>query len=307
MYKHAIAAFSATSAALLLTAGPVAAEAAVPARCSDYNAVSVNLSPPPPLAGDVDAAEVAAFLDAVVTGRYPLTGVPDPAPGIIGPDGMPPTAARPLTPAELYTPAAPPVVPLAAQPVASSVVPPVGAPGATVFGSFLSGSALAGGTVTEHVLTGGTLSESVLAGGTASVAPDLSPVRALIDALVARAMACYNDGGTLTVGETPMVEELSTVGEMPTVAEMPALPQLRALGVAEVLEALALTSQSCATATQEPGPATLLGTMGVPQLVGEITGYPTACAAPGTTPAAAPESLLDSIGVVSLLGGLLGR
>jgi hypothetical protein len=71
MYRHAVAVVTATSAALLATAAPALAEDTKrePAgQCSIRDVLSINGSPPSPLAGTVTAEDIRGLMDTIVTG-----------------------------------------------------------------------------------------------------------------------------------------------------------------------------------------------------------------------------------------------
>ncbi|MFB4279165.1 hypothetical protein ACBJ59_28025 [Nonomuraea sp. MTCD27] len=285
MYRHAVAAFTATTAVLLAGAGVANAEtetAADTAPCRNYDGISIYVSPPPRVAGTVTADDIRGLMDSLVAGTslerffspplsqpsvpgfpapYSAAGryaAPSPAPSP-APSLSPSITSGPVTP----TPATPsPITPAPASPSPATPSPSASSPSTT-------GLSAADAADVSHV----------------------SPARMMLEDLVGKALDCIR----ITASPGTVVRSTSV---------------LDASSVAKLTDALIIRHRAaCAPSTgpsaAPPSPATLLGTLGVPQLLDALVAHPTTCAfsAPYTVPAGA---LLDSLGVTDLLHDLAG-
>ncbi|MEV4177290.1 hypothetical protein [Nonomuraea sp. NPDC049709] len=290
MYRHAVAAFTATTAVLLAGAGVANAEtetAADTAPCRNYDGISIYVSPPPRVAGSVTADDIRGLMDSLVAGTslerffspplsqpsvsgflapYSAAGryaAPSPAPSP-APSLSPSITSGPVTPTPVTpTPVAPsPVTPAPASPSPATPSPSASSPSTTG-----------------------------LSAADAADVSRVSPARLMLEDLVGKALECIR----ITASPGTVVRSTSV---------------LDASSVAKLTDALIIRHRAaCAPSTSPsaapPSPATLLGALGVPQLLDALVAHPATCAytAPYTAPAGA---LLDSLGVTDLLHDLAG-
>ncbi|MFG1703787.1 hypothetical protein ACFLIM_11385 [Nonomuraea sp. M3C6] len=130
MFRPAIAVFAATSAGVLLAAAPVSAEDGDVVPCSNNDYISINVSPPPPLTGNVDADDIRRFFGAIAGGSpwTPRSTTPSAFPRPVLPFMPSPTpSATPgsFVPRDAGPPPAVPDAPLWAVPNATPSSPPL--------------------------------------------------------------------------------------------------------------------------------------------------------------------------------------
>ncbi|UBU12471.1 hypothetical protein [Nonomuraea gerenzanensis] len=340
MYRHALAVVTATSAALLATATPVFGapvfaddtKSETASGCSNHDVFSINVSPPPPLAGSVTAEDIRGLMDAVIAGSRlhgfftagagapAVPAVPYLAPVLpfVGAEGA--RHAMPYDPQHLMPgqpPYAVPGQPLGAatyEPGAGGVPQQPGAggvpqqPGA---GGVSPGQPGGGGTGPSQPGSGGpSPSQPPLPSPSASAAPSTS------------ASAAPSTSASAAPSTSASSAPSASAPAAPGLAPSPlnADEEASVSPVQAMFEDLIGRVLVCARATAEPGtevPAmTEIDTAQLAQyLEGVLSSLPAACSSPsaGTpaaaqspaqTPAQSPATLLDAIGVGQILSSL---
>ncbi|MGW3344912.1 hypothetical protein ACWDA3_16495 [Nonomuraea rubra] len=340
MYRHAVAVVTATSAAALLaTAAPAIADdtTSEPAVQCSREVFSVNVAPPPPLAGTVTAEDIRGLMDTLAAGaRLPgffSGGAGAPAGSAVpyvAPYAMP-WEVWPAVPydARLALPGpARQVVP--DQPLSAATIQPgadgasPGQPGIGVSPSQPgyggpSPSLSASPNPSPSAAPSSSLSASATPSASASAAPSLTlsplnageasvPVQVMFDDPKDRVLVC--------------ARSTSVTG-----TEVPPMPDMDAADIGQDLETFVVNLPAACVTTDPPSivsstsssvgpafadaaspaesPATLLEAIGVSQVLSTLTNYPELCA--GKVPTdETPTSLLDSIGVTSLFKSLTG-
>ncbi|SEG99206.1 hypothetical protein SAMN05444920_112287 [Nonomuraea solani] len=263
MYKQAIAVFTATSAVLAANAWPARADGgntALAAQCSNRDAISINVSPPPPLTGTVRAEDIRGLLQSMVAGTS-LQGFF--SPGLDMPDvGLDAPAAPGLAPIAPQPHATPGLAPLAPQPYAAA------SPGAD---AAAPGELSPARTMLQDLVRRALacVGQPGAAPGTMAMPPFTIPQ--LLEALVTTPPAACAPA-TAPAASTPAAAG-APVEAPATPAASPA-SVLDALGVQRLLDTLLTHPAACANlAPPAPGPATsLLDAIGITGLFHEMTG-----------------------------------
>ncbi|MCK2213269.1 hypothetical protein MF672_005585 [Actinomadura sp. ATCC 31491] len=293
MYKHAIAAFAAASG-LLMAAEPALAESQ-PVHvtlCGDKDAISINVSPPPPLNGAVTAEDFRELLRAIAAGDWSSATQPMSAAAAPAAASAPAAAqaaaddaeqAKPLSPGRaLYEELLGEVRACLgdrqaqAAPGDGPVVPP-GTPPAAGAGAYAGADARQPGWLGS---------------------PDLA---AMLEALVSGPVTCtpgqQAQPGEQAIAPAPVAGVAPTpAAAAPAAAQGPAearQPLLDAVNLRELVDSVLAGPATCSTSTAA---------------VTTAGAAPTTAGPPPWMPAPAPQkrSFLDSIGLGGLFGGILG-
>ncbi|MEV0823565.1 hypothetical protein [Nonomuraea rubra] len=354
MYRHAVAVVTATSAAALLaTAAPAIADDPRPepaAQCSNHDLFSINVSPPPPLAGTVTADDIRGLMDTIVAGSrlqgFFSAGAGAPAVPAVPyvPYVMPWGAARYAAPYEpqhalpgqplngaTYQPGAGDGADTGQPGVGGAVPsqPGYGGPSPSLSASAnpspsaapsSSASASASAAPSTSASAAPSGSVSTVPSGSASTAPSLapaplnageasvSPVQAMFEDLIGRALECAR--ATAAPGtEVPPMPDIDT-SELARyletlVTNLPASCVTAASPSTGASTGSSAGSPAAGAASPAQSPATLLDAIGVSQILSTLASYPALCAGTVST-GGTSTSLLDSIGVTSLFKSLTG-
>ncbi|WP_043628658.1 hypothetical protein [Nonomuraea candida] len=376
MYRHTVAVFTAASAVLLTGAAPAHAEgesAAPTARCGNFDVISINVSPPPPLAGNVTTEEISALLHSIADGTL-LSGFFTQGMGVPAVPWVPygtPLAASPAP--DQAGPTLPPFPRPSLPPLPSPRQSPFPNPGQPPFPNPSqaplpnpSQSALPNPSQAPFPSPGRALDASPgqpLNANSGESSP--SPLRVVLEDLINQALACARStaspgtnpgtppgtvpgaGSSAVPGAGQAAGAGSGAGAWQAAGAGTGLavkPLIGTAALARYLEAL-VTGRPSAACAPAPGPATgqnpaqgqapaqnpaqgqaqsaaqgqaqgqsegatsLLAALGVRHFLEALAGDPAACppAAPGAPSVRSSSSLLESIGVTDLFGGLAGR